>query len=128
MITTTVADQIIQVIEHLGQKFGIAIDWSEENLLPVAEHLAGRIVDWRIASSIFWVALCGIFIIAGIIWAVICCKKAEGYGGWECMCAASICLGFFGLIGFCVNIYSLIQCITFPELAIFEYIQSFMNQ
>lgn len=30
MITQTVADQIIQVIEYLGQKFGIAIDWSAD--------------------------------------------------------------------------------------------------
>ena len=126
MITPTVAEQIIEVIECLAQKFGIAIDWSAENLLPFAEHLSGRIVDWKIAQSWFWIIFCGIFFIAGIV-CTICSFKVDDYGF---SCGLGL-LGTLALLGFGaglgVYIYELVKALTFPELAILEYIKTFIQ-
>ena len=127
MITQTVADQIIEVIEYLGQKFGIAIDWSAENLVPIAEHLGGRIIDWKIASSICWIGVCAIVIIAGVAVAIKAYKHCEGYGGMETLTIISAVVSGCFSIGIFVNCFELVKCLTFPELAILEYIQSFIQ-
>lgn len=131
MITTSVADQIIQVINDLCQKFGIVMDWSAENLVPAAEHFGGRIVDWCTAVALFWIILCGIFFIAGIvciIYAIKCMIKHDVDGDIVIGLGVvgTIALVLFG-IGLCYNIFDLVKCLTFPELRILEYIQSFMQ-
>lgn len=127
MIQTSVADQIIQVINDLCQKFGIVMDWSVENLVPIAEHLGGRIIDWKIASSWFLIILCGILFIVGIV-CIICAFKYDiDYGiGFALLLVGILASVFFG-VALCVNIFELIKCISFPELAILEYIQTFMQ-
>ena len=131
-MTKTVAEQIIEVVEYLAQKFGIAIDWSAENLVPVAEHLGSRIVEWNIAEAIFWIILCGIFFIAGIVSVISGFKLmySKDYHNDD-LCFTLKLIGILAAIGFGVglsyNIYDLIKCLTFPELKILEYIQSFMQ-
>ena len=132
MIQTSIADQIIQVINDLCQKFGIVMNWSKETLLPIAEHLGGRIIDWHIAVDLFWIILCGIFFIAGIICMICAVKCMIKYDDIE----GDMVIGLFAvgaiasvifLIGLCCNIFELVKCLTFPELKILEYIQSFMQ-
>lgn len=135
MITTTVADQIIQVIEYIGQKFGIAIDWSAENILPIAQTLMEKIARWYIAENVFFIALSLVGLIVGIIAFPKCIKKfskLDKYDAFgETLCTLGIVLFsamcVAGAIGICVNTYYLVQSICFPELAVFEYIQSFMS-
>ncbi len=130
MITQTVADQIIEVIEYLGQKFGIAIDWSAENLVPVAEHLGSRIVDWSIASSIAWIIICATVVVTGIIVTIASWRKIDkvydGTGFGALIAVSILAIVGFGA-GLFFNIFELIKCFTFPELKILEYIQSFMQ-
>ena len=126
-MTKTVAEQIIEVIEYLGQKFGMVIDWSAENLLPVAEHLGGRIVDWKIASSWFWIILCGIFFIAGIICIICGFKNGVEYDLGAVLFVIGIIASVFGVVGLGINIFELVKVLSFPELVIIEYIQNFMQ-
>ena len=49
-----VSDQIIQVIEHLAQKFGIAINWSSENIMPIVEELCTKYISYEIMTSKMW--------------------------------------------------------------------------
>lgn len=127
MIQTTVADQIIQVINDLCQKFGIVIDWSAENLIPVAEHLGGRIMNWCIAENIFGIVFCAILVAVGIVVAVKTYGKCKGYGGYETIVILSTAITLIGGAGFCVSTFDIVKCLTFPELRIFEYIQGFMQ-
>ena len=132
MIQTSVADQIIQVINDLCQKFGIVMDWSKENLLPIVEHLGGRVINWCIATDIFWIILCGVLVITGIICIICAIKYAIKYDIYEDAVIGLFVVGTIALIisgiGLCYNIFDLVKCLTFPELKIFEYIQSFMQQ
>lgn len=135
MITTTVADQIIQVIEYLGQKFGIAINWSAENVLPIAQTLMERIARWCVAQNVFYIGLSLVGLIVGLIVFIKAFKKLpsidmyDEIGGTLCVGALLLfgAIGIAGIIGFFVNTYHLVQSICFPELAVFEYIQSFIS-
>lgn len=103
-MTTSVVDQIIQVIEYLGQKFGIAIDWSAENLVPVAEHLRSRIVDWSIASSIAWIIICATVVVMGIIVTIASWRKIDNVydgTGFGVLIAVSI----LAIVGFGAGLF-----------------------
>lgn len=127
MIQISVADQIIQVINDLCQKFGIVMDWSKETILPIAKHLAERIIGWCMAADTFWIILCGIIVAIGITCITYSIKHGIdhelNFGLFIFGTFASIVCG----VGLCDNTYDLIKCLTFPELKILEYIQSFMQ-
>ena len=40
----TVSEQIIQVVDMLCEKFGMAIDWTGENVIPYIEVLCKKLV------------------------------------------------------------------------------------
>lgn len=44
--------QIINVLNELSDKFGLAIDWSSENVLPYLNDLANRYIRYEIISSV----------------------------------------------------------------------------
>ena len=53
----TVSSQIIEVLDSLCEKAGIAIDWTAENVLPYIQELAGKFVSFEAATSIAWILL-----------------------------------------------------------------------
>jgi len=46
------ANEIIKVLDNLGEKFGIAIDWSSANVVPYLQDLMTRIVKYETYTSI----------------------------------------------------------------------------
>ena len=130
----TVSEQIIQVIDALCEKFGIAINWTGENVLPYLEMLCGKLITYEIVTSIFWI----IFMSALSITAILLTKKfypifkkgIEGQSycevGWSVASFfAIICLVILYISSACVicaQIMDIIECSMFPEKYIFEYI------
>ena len=51
------ANEIIKVLDNLGEKFGIAIDWSSANIMPYLQDLMTRIVKYETYTSIAWIIL-----------------------------------------------------------------------
>ena len=62
----TVSSEIIEVLDYLGEKFGIAIDWTSNNVLPYLQALVDKFIKWEISPSIVWIAIAA-FVIAMII-------------------------------------------------------------
>lgn len=56
-----VSEEIIDVLEYLGEKFGVAIDRSSDTLLPVLQNLGHKYIRWEIATSIAWLVIGVIF-------------------------------------------------------------------
>lgn len=52
----TVSDQIIQVLDNLCEKFGLAIDWTSENVIPYLTTLCTKLVSYEIWTSVAWLA------------------------------------------------------------------------
>lgn len=36
-------------------KFGIAIDWTAENIMPYIEQLCAKFINFEIYTSVFWI-------------------------------------------------------------------------
>lgn len=136
----TVSEQIIQVIDALCEKFGIVIDWTSENVIPYITTLCGKLVKFEIWTSVFsmviWIAM--------IIGSIAATKKfypafknglerdRENYDcGWIIFTVfAVIALLVFNITGICVieqQIIDIIKCATFPEMYVFEYVQSIIS-
>lgn len=50
----TVGNQIIEVLNYLCDKFGIALDWSKESVIPYLQELCEKYISWEIATSTAW--------------------------------------------------------------------------
>ena len=125
----TISSEIIEALDYLGEKFGIAIDWTSNNVLPYLQALVDKFIKWEISTSILWIAI-AIFIIAIIIGLMNLKGVREANedccDGMLWIPASIIILGFFIVI--CVQIFDIIECNVFPEKVLYDFIKTMLNQ
>ena len=121
-----VSDQIIAVLDNLCQKFGIAIDWSQQNILPYLQELAGKYITYEICTSITWCVITAVIMIISIILAKMSFK-------WDCeelmvtgVMVAVICVGLF-LLTAATQAFDIVECLTIPEKTLIEYVSYLMK-
>lgn len=115
------SEEIIQILDYICEKFGIAVDWTSENIMPYFNELCDKIIKYEICTSVIEIVaflmaivLCVIFIRKFICWAKEDCE----------LYVAAIILGIITLIlavSFFVQIYDIVECSVFPEKYLFEY-------
>lgn len=115
-----ISDEIIKVLEYLCTKIGITIDWTSSNVLPYLEQLCEKFVKWEIGTSITWI---GIAIITTII-ALIFSKVVDLDGFEKAIFWCVVCIAI-AVIGY--QVFDIVKCYTFPEKAIYDYIQSYLS-
>ncbi len=134
-----VSEQIIQVLDALCEKFGLAIDWTSENVIPYLTTLGAKLISYEIWTSVFWIG----FMIALTIASVIATKRLypvfkKGVEKQDWLdCGWTVASGFavtglimlyiIAIIVIVTQIIDIIKCTTFPEMYIFEYVQSVIN-
>lgn len=126
-----VSEQIIEVLEYIGQKLGVAIDWSSENVMPVITDLCAKYIKWEISTSIVWASVGFLIILGVILWLVLYIKYTDQDDLWDFnYCFQPYILTIFGsmllVISFFVvipQILDIIKCCVFPELKIYEYVK-----
>lgn len=135
----TVSEQIIQVIDALCARLGIAIDWTSENVLPYIETLCGKLINYEIGTSIAWMVIW----LALSIGSIVATKKfyptfKKGIEEQDCYDVGWSVALFFAIIGLVFiyfvtilvvgqQIMDIIKCATFPEMYVFEYVQRIIN-
>lgn len=132
----SVSDQIIAVLDDLCTKFGIAIDWTAENILPQVQDLCERYILFEIYTSVAW----GVIMLAVTAIVLLFCgvfhRKAkeikydiDRFHSW----AAVISWVLFGIMlfvtimVFCNQVFDIIECCTIPEKVILEYIKGLIS-
>lgn len=142
------ANEIIKVIDELCKKFGIAVDWTSENVIPYAQQLCEKYINFEIWTSVLCIVLWGITLIGGIIFFTNRNKALKKFLNDEEECndfddaffdnslgwiwvlslivlAASI-VGFITVVA--IQSTDIITCLTFPEKMILEYVQGLLSQ
>lgn len=127
------SQEIITVLDYLCQKFGIAIDWTSENVIPYLQDLCGRYIKFEINTSIAWIVLCvGIMALAGIIWIISgivsyksCSDITEGIK-YTSMAFFWAFLAISIIVGM-TQAYDIIECYTLPEKVVLEYLESLVE-
>lgn len=128
------SEEIIKVLDSLCEKFGIAIDWTSQNVVPYLKELVGRFINYEVVTSIFWIIVGVIAIIIPVIVIKKISKYAEKeieedyYSDWRFYQVVTIIFGSFIVFTFLImilfQIYDIIECYTIPEKVIFDYLNS----
>lgn len=128
-------EEIIKVLDELGKRFGMAIDWSNQNVMPYLQDLMGRFICYKNTQAIFWIVL--LIIAIGLsIWGIkklFDWKNSEEYNKsyfsddgltfGVCLVGLIIMIFFFLIVLIC-NIQGLAQNIFIPELTVLEYLKA----
>lgn len=128
------SEEIIKVLDDLGKRLGIAIDWSNQNIIPYLQDLMSRFVTLQNSKAITWIILCLIGFIIGIILIIKLnkWKKSEKFDNSyssddSFVFYTSLCLMIFFQIVFLIillcNLFGLYQNIFMPEFTMLQYIK-----
>ena len=84
------SQEIINVLEYIGGKLGIALDWTSENIWPQVLDILGRYRILQIVISSFWLAVALIALVVFIcLWIKIyktylaCIKDEQSNLWWD---------------------------------------------
>lgn len=126
------SEEIIKVLDNLAQKFGIAIDWTSQNVMPYLQELMSRFIKYKIATDIIWIVVGIVMLIVSIIlfkkiqnW-----KKDNDIDIYEDE-FLSYAFGIIGIFCMFVGAIIMIMCFTngiiqdifIPELTVIEYLK-----
>lgn len=122
------SDEIIKVLDNLGQKFGIAIDWTSQNIMPYLQDLMNRFINLQNARAIIWIVIFSFLVIVTIILTIIYIKHLKKENE-EYDIPTAIFIGAVILFGLAIplicNIFGLMQNIYTPEITLLEYITNY---
>lgn len=129
------SDEIIKVFDALGEKLGIVIDWSQENIYPYIQDLCQRTAQYKLTNSIttliVWVIIFA-FSICGIIFII---KKFPKNADFDTLNDWFLGLSIVGIMIFSVliifslvvsiqNINSICMYTYVPERALIDMLHS----
>lgn len=116
------SDELIKTFDYLLSQFGIAVDWTSENVLPYLQTLAEKLVRFEINTSIMGLVV-GVVVLTVGVWIFVKDIKDWDSGVFILGVILSIVAG----IVCCCQVYDIIKCVSFPELYVFEYIKHALN-
>lgn len=123
------SNEIIKVLDHLCDKFGIAIDWSSNNVIPYLQDLMARMIKYVIYTNILWLVV-SILIIGVTVFALVKIIKAarEDMFDWDFIVVISSLVGSIIITIFFLTgmdaCQSLIEVNTVPEKYMIETIRN----
>lgn len=126
------SEEIIKVIDELGKRFGVAIDWTNQNIMPYLQELFKRFIRYKNITSGIVIIISITMIIGGVIIFKFLNKwrKSDDYDDFEDEFLAEggylfaiviIALGIGLIIG---SILGIIKNICMPEMVVYEYIKT----
>ena len=130
------SEEIIKVLDELCKRFGIAVDWTSQNVMPYLQLIADKIIKLEIAEAIMGIMYAFIFL--GIAFglypfAKFCFKKYEE-DTWSCWNIGGT-FSYIGTVFFAIvflvmsmaNIWSIVECIVFPEKVVFDFVRHYIE-
>lgn len=118
------SSEIIKVLDALCEKFGIVIDWTNNNVLPYVEQLCQKFIVWEISTSLAWIGIALFSTVIMLILAIIIYKTGD-WEGMEWVCFMFVLIVTVLICG--TQIFDIIECKTFPEKTIYDYIKTYSN-
>ena len=132
-----VSNQIIEVLNEICNKFGLAIDWTSKNVQPYLQELIAKCVAYKFATSIMWLVYGILACILGSVFAKLAVgswkkyREAGAGSDYDTDCFFhSLVSGIFlflGIVMIIYNITTMIACKTFPEKVVLDMITQYMK-
>ena len=116
------SEEIIKILDDLGRRFGIAIDWSSENVMPYLKDLMSRFVKYETATSILWMLL-GVIILSVCLAFAIRMFKSDDLDT-QCLAILPCMIALIGVAIIVCQAIDIITVNTIPEKMIYEYLSN----
>ena len=124
------SEEIIKILNDLGERLGIAVDWTSNNVLPYLKDLMSRFIKYDIAINVLLIILGIIFLIIAII-AIRKIRKDSKEISYYDIFDEGLLQVFIISISALIIFYTflsapakIIQDVYLPEKSIYEYIKS----
>ncbi|MFJ1464966.1 hypothetical protein ACIJV2_15605 [Clostridioides difficile] len=119
------SDQIIKILDNLSDKFGMAIDWSDKNVIQNLQTLTTKYINYEVDISIFWIIICVIGIIIGALLIYIDWKYDED--DFPIYATIGLLIIIFSAVFIIIQSIDIITAKTFPEKIILNYLLEIKN-
>lgn len=140
------SEEIIKVLDYIGQQLGIAIDWTSENIWPQILDIFGRYRILQLIYCSLWIVVyIAIIIIFTILWVKVIkayhtCKINEEDNFWWddrsygldmtgytfALCAISVFGGIGVIAAFVHNVSEVLQWLLVPEIQFLDLLKGYV--
>lgn len=143
------SNQVIEILNEICNKLGIAVDWTSENILPQVKIVCEKLVKYFIIQRSIMCSFGFLFACVGIAYGIFLLKQFlqcrttkkdnylfeyNTYSGsavslsytWGINVIAFV-IGLTGIILFGIGLSELIKWLTVPEIAIIEYLRDMIK-
>lgn len=134
--------QIIEVLNDICEKFGIAVDWTSKNIQPYLKELMTKCINYKLATDIVWLVVGIVLLIIGGVLLRFAFNNNRKYheikdyhermysnldetAGVQII-IGGICLSIAAVLTLYFTI-NLITCFTFPEKIILDMVRSYLG-
>ena len=117
-----VSEQIIAVLDDLAQRFGVVIDWGQQNVMPYIQELCGKCIKFEIITSIAWICLGVIIVVVGSLFVRPALKSKDGTDK-EAFWILTVAGWIIGTAIIVPQVMDIIGCCVFPEYQVFEFLK-----
>lgn len=117
--------EIIKVLDAICEKFGIAIDWTSQNVMPYLEQVGEHIVQYKLWTSFTYLIFTAIALAFGIPFGVKKFKKYYAHNNDDVYIGIAVILTAICLLCipvFIIELSNIITTLTFPEKTILDFI------
>lgn len=114
-----VSDEIIKVLDALGEKVGVIIDWTADNVVPYVDQLCGKYVKWEMSTSIAWIVIA--VVVTTLLYVI------GGLCGSEDLIFIAVIVTLIAIVIVVVQVFDIIECKVFPEKVIFEKVSEMIK-
>lgn len=129
------SEQVIEVLNYLAEKLGMAIDWTSENVIPYVKEIMERYRMYSITSSVIWiiVGIIALFLFVFLFKKARKIWKKDSYDDDSDDWVIAMCIvgsGVFfiaGIIILAINIPSLLRWCFIPEVQFLEMAKGFLE-
>lgn len=127
------SEEIIKVLDELGKRFGIIIDWSNQNIIPYLQELLKRFICYRNITACVWIIISIAMTISGVVMIRFLNKwiKSEDFNSYydnEELAivgyAFSIIIIILGIGLILGNMFGIVKNVCMPEIVVYEYIKN----
>ena len=121
------SSQFIEVLDALCEKFGIAVDWTSQNVMPYLTDLATRLISYEIWTSVAWIVIAAIvFLIAWKMTKNMCKADRLDYE-WVLGWVVRIGVGIFCFSVIVFQVFDIIEAVALPEKTLYDFITGLMD-
>ncbi len=128
--------EIIKVLDAICDKFGLAIDWTSQNVMPYVEQLCEHIVQYELVSSTIYTVLSLVILVVGTVFCIRMFKKIfksslcdiDKVGAYGCTIVLLLIIYLIFFKTLTIQFEDAITAFTFPEKTIIEFISQYIQK